>query len=216
MKQSLKLILIALVGLFLFSACTRSASKPPAYDPTFGDDTPPFGSVDDQIRYATSTAAAIIAKYNLPTEIIHNPQGTPIVVTSTPVPTATPTATPPTVTPIVTVVPTSWEIQKGETLECLARRFDVSLEDLKAANPGLDAWNLKIGQKIDIPQNSKWPGERSTGLWPPRPDIWTVGPDETVYLVACAYGDVWPEEIIQLNNIQDPNDLSGYTELQIP
>ncbi len=214
MKQSLKLILIVLVGLFLFSACTRSASKPPAYDPTFGDDTPLFGSVDDQIRYATSTAAAIIAKYNLPTEIIHNPQGTPIVVTSTPVPTATPTATP-TVTPIVPVVPASWEIQKGETLECLARRFDVSLEDLKAANPGLDAWNLKIGQKIDIPQNSKWPGERSTGLWP-RPDIWTVGPDETVYLVACVYGDVWPEEIIQLNNIQDPNDLSGYTELQIP
>lgn len=214
MKQSTKLILFALISLLVFSACTRSASKPPAFDPTLGEDTPLFGSVDDQIRYATSTAAAIIAQYNLPTEIVQNQQGTQIVVTSTPVPTATPTTTP-TVTPIVTVVPSTWEIQKGETLECIARRFDVSLEDLKAANPGLDSWNLKIGQKVDIPQNSKWPGERSTGAWP-RPDVWTVSPEETVYMVACSYGDVWPEEIIQLNNIQDPNDLSGYTELQIP
>jgi LysM repeat protein len=214
MKKSTKLILFALISLLLFSACTRSASKPPAYDPTVGDDTPPFGSVDDQIRYATSTAAAIIAQYNLPTEIVENPLGTQIVVTSTPIPTATPTATP-TVTPIVTVVPTSWEIQKGETLECLARRFDVELKDLEGANPGISPYNLKIGQMIDIPQNSKWPGDRAVGTWP-RPDVWEVGPEETVYLVACAYGDVWPEEIIQLNNIQDPNDLSGYTTLQIP
>lgn len=214
MKPSLKLILFAFVSILLFSACTRIASRPPAYDPTFGEDTPLFGSVDDQIRYATSTAAAIIARYNQPTEIVQNPLGTQIVVTSTPIPTATPTVTP-TVTPIVPSVPTSWEIQKGETLECLARRFDVDLEDLKAANPGVEAWNLKIGQRIEIPQNSKWPGERAVGTWP-RPDTWTVGPDETVYLIACAYGDVWPEEIIQFNNIQDPNDLSGYTELYIP
>ena len=214
MKNTAKLILFALISILLFSACARSASKPPAYDPNLGEDTPLFGSVDDQIRYATSTAAAIIAQYNLPTEIVQNPQGTPVVVTSTPIPTATPTATP-TVTPIVLSAPQKWDIQKGETLECLARRFDVDLDDLLKANPNLNAHNLKIGQTVTIPQDSKWPGDRSTGQWP-RPDVWTVGPEETVYLVACSYGDVWPEEIIQLNNISDPNDLCAYTELQIP
>lgn len=214
MKNKAKLILLALISILLFSACTRSASKPPAYDPNQGEPYPTFASVDEQIRYATSTAAAIISRYNLPTEIVQNALGTQIVVTSTPVPTATPTPTP-TVTPVTLAAPQKWDIQKGETLECLARRFDVSLEDLMKANPDVDAHNLKIGQTLTIPQNSKWPGDRSTNQWP-RPDIWTVSPEETVYLIACSYGDVWPEEIIQLNNIQDPNDLSGYTQLQIP
>ncbi len=214
MKHTTKLILFVLIGMLFLSACTRSASKPPAFDPTIGDDIPLFESVDDQIRYATSTAAAIISQYNLPTEIVQNPQGTQIVVTSTPIPTATPTPTP-TATPMVLSAPETWQIQSGETLECLARRFDVKLEDLIEANPHLDPFNLKIGQTVTLPENSKWEGERAVGTWP-RPDIWEVSPGETVYGIACAYGDIYPEEIIEANNIEDPNDLSGYTELQIP
>lgn len=47
MKQSLKLILFALLSILLFSACICIAFRSPAYDPTFGEDTPLFGLVDD-------------------------------------------------------------------------------------------------------------------------------------------------------------------------
>jgi LysM repeat protein len=50
--------------------------------------------------------------------------------------------------------PRTYRIRRGDTLEGIAARFDVTLEDLLAANAdtNLDAVQLQTGQRIRIPQ----------------------------------------------------------------
>lgn len=45
----------------------------------------------------------------------------------------------------------SYVIQAGDSFYQIARRFNVSLEELQAANPGVDPQRLRIGQTIVIP-----------------------------------------------------------------
>ena len=46
---------------------------------------------------------------------------------------------------------TTYKIQKGDMLGSLAKKFNVSLKALEAANPGVDSSHLKIDQEIKIP-----------------------------------------------------------------
>ena len=145
----------------------------------------------------------------MPTQIVQNPLGTPEVITQVP-PTAIPvgTATP---TPLPTLQPmtrpTTWTVQSGETIYCLARRFNVDPGDMLAINNLFAGSMLSIGDVLEIPQSGAWPTDDRSLL--AHPDTWNVSPGESVYYVACAYGDVWPEQIIQVNGLQEPYDLSG-------
>lgn len=50
--------------------------------------------------------------------------------------------------------PSVWrlhEIQPGETLSRIARRYGVSLQAILEANPGVDPHRLRVGQKIRVP-----------------------------------------------------------------
>jgi LysM repeat protein len=42
-------------------------------------------------------------------------------------------------------------IQPGETLAAISRRYNVKLEALAAANPGINAKKLRVGQTVNIP-----------------------------------------------------------------
>ena len=59
-----------------------------------------------------------------------------------------PTATPPTTCPAGT---TPYTIRAGDTFYSIARRYNISLDALLAANPGVDPDRLFIGQVICIP-----------------------------------------------------------------
>lgn len=68
---------------------------------------------------------------------------------------AFPTDTPwPTFTPLPTATPIAYLIQKGDTLLGIAVEYGVSMEALEAANPGLNANALQIGQTVFIPPPS--------------------------------------------------------------
>ncbi len=44
-----------------------------------------------------------------------------------------------------------YTVQGGDTLAAISRKFNVKLDALAAANPGLDARKIKVGQTINIP-----------------------------------------------------------------
>jgi LysM repeat protein len=94
----------------------------------------------------TSTAVA-----NAPATSTHTPRPTATRrATFTPVP-ATPSDTP---TPTITPTPLIYVIEKGDTLIPIARKFGVTVEDIKEANGISDPRRLRIGQEIIIPRKA--------------------------------------------------------------
>ena len=216
MKKKTIILFALMTILSLASACTRSASTPPDVTPEVLEQVGTPLPVDQQIMNATMTAQSIIEEFNMPTQIVQNAQGTQVVVTQVP-PTAVPSPTPtnaPTPTMQAMTRPQSWTVQGGENVYCLARRFDVDPGDMLQINNLYAGSMLSIGDVLDVPQTGSWPGGERELL--PHPDTWTVTPGETVFQIACAYGDVWPEHIIAANNLQEPYDLTGIETLIIP
>ena len=83
-------------------------------------------------------------------------RGLPTATPAPQFPTARPTDLPlPTFTPLPTATPTAYLIQKGDTLLGIAIQYNVSLEALEAANPGINPANLQIGQTVFIPTGSE-------------------------------------------------------------
>jgi len=72
------------------------------------------------------------------------PIATGIPRTNAPVTSSTSTTTP-------TAAPRVHKVQSGESLAAIARRYNVRLDALQAANPGVDSRRLKVGQSIVIP-----------------------------------------------------------------
>jgi len=111
-------------------------------------------------------------------------------------------------------IPASYTIQKGEFPYCLARRFNVSAGDILSLN-GLGA-NTQVseGTVIKIPQSSTWSaGERALKS---HPTTYTVSTGDTIYTIACKFGDVDPNIIISANGLVSPYTLTSGKTLQIP
>jgi LysM repeat protein len=73
---------------------------------------------------------------------------------------------------------------------------------------------LSPGQVLKIPQTAnRFPGNRALHS---HPDTYTVGSNESIYEIACYYGDVDPLVIASVNNISAPYGLQPGTKLQIP
>ena len=53
-----------------------------------------------------------------------------------------------------------YTIKAGDTLYSIAQMFNVSVQELMAANPGVDPNNLQIGQVICVPRSIPWPWPR--------------------------------------------------------
>ena len=211
---------ISLIFVVLISGCIRPASKSPFSTPSTGEKINTPLPVDQQILNATATAQAIMDKFNQPTPTGQAMQttetgetgSTPIVpvITAQPEPSSTPSSLPP--TPILTK-PDSYTVHKGEYIYCLARRFDVNPFDLMDLN-GLNSNSyLSGGEVLRIPTSGSFPGERALHS---HPDIYYLSAGETIYDVACYYGDVAPESIIAVNGLVEPYSLSGLNTLQIP
>jgi LysM repeat protein len=116
--------------------------------------------------------------------------------------------------PEVEIVPKVHSIHTGEFIYCLGRRFDVSPYDILRANGLYGSWIVPAGQKITIPQNGDpFPAERALKL---HPVMHTVQQAETIYTIACQYGDVFPEAIIYANNLVAPYILTPGTQIIIP
>ncbi|HZW04386.1 MAG TPA: LysM peptidoglycan-binding domain-containing protein [Anaerolineaceae bacterium] len=224
MKTRFALLAAAALLVLLLSACVRPASTPPTGLITATAELPfefeTGGSQINEIISLTQTAqATVTTDAKSPTEAA--PAGEtqpPTAPTSsdTPAPSVEPTQAPPPAEWNPTPgVPASYTLNKGEHVYCLARRFNVHPGDLLSAN-GLNANSvLNPGTSLKIPQNSAWPTDSARSLMN-HPTSYTVKAGDTVYTVACAFGDADPNGIIAANSLQTPYELTAGQTLQIP
>lgn len=239
-QRGVLVITLFVIASVLLSACEQSLSTPPAQTPTViptGLFVSPIASVENPMamieEFAKQTAAAQTATAGggtptTPQAVVTNTPGTPgaeiptataTVSNSTPTNAGssalTPATTPATSVPVGSRPPT-YTLQKGEFPYCIARRYNVDPDALLQAS-GLttaEAYNLVAGTVLTIPQSGAFPGSRALQA---HPATYTVASsDETVYSVACKFGDVEPNAIATANNISASASLTIGQQLQIP
>ena len=221
------LMLIAVIA----SACNQPYSQAPSItntpiNPTSLFTTPgtPDITMSDIANFGTQTALAQTGTpLAVPTQTLSvgvTPQDTSATATpqvsTNPAFTSTATlavGTLPTSAPVGTR-PTEYPLHKGEFPYCLARRFDVNPDTLLSIN-GLSSGNIYYPNRtLKIPQSGSFPGTRALRN---HPATYTVSSsDETVYGVACLFGDVDPAAIAAANNISVDAALTAGKQLSIP
>jgi LysM repeat protein len=184
----------------LLSGCQLPASKAPS-TPTDEAMTTPILIQTDSPGMLTQTAAAKSAKTQAGTS---PSQATP---TNTPEPTEV------VVIPTVTR-PAQYTLKDGEFPYCIARRFNLDVEDLISLNNISANEVLSPGTVLQIPQTGTWQG--AGRVLHSHPTTHTVSSGETIYSIACYYGDVSPEAIIALNGLEEPYKLTAGQKLNIP
>lgn len=102
------------------------------------------------------------------------------------------------------------QVEQGETLYSISRKYGVSVDDILKANPGMGK-NLKIDMTIFIPysqQKEQASVNKRSGV-----AFHVVKPSETLYSISRQYG-VTVSDIKKWNNLKD-NTLSPGTKLAI-
>jgi LysM repeat protein len=226
MKKATWIILILVLAFSLtLSACTRSASTPPATTATTGGDLPfPVPATQNQMEVImTQTAIAKTGPTQAPIIIPTATPGEVALPTDTqPVP-AEPTATPEPVQPAAPVAtfaptegrPSSYTIQEGEFPFCIARRFNIQPGALLSANNLTLDSKPAAGTTLTIPSGvAAWDsGSRALIA---HPTSYTVQSGDSIYSIACDYGDVDPNGIISVNGLASPYTLTAGQTIQIP
>jgi LysM repeat protein len=230
----------------IISACKTPYSTPPAATSTLINGTSLFETpinqtpgitMSDVANFGTSTALALSGTpFTVPTQTV-GIDSTAAVGTQDPNATATPTAlvspigspnaaftstatlavsgTLPTSVPVGSR-PATYTLQRGEFPYCIARRFDVDPSELLVRNnlTTAQAYNLATGTVLSIPQSGSFPGTRALRNHPATHTV--ASSTDTVYSIACLYGDVDPSAIAQANNISPGAALTTGQQLSVP
>ncbi len=182
------------LAALLLAACTRDRPAPEAA-PTAAGGTPVATDV-------ALTPAATVAE--------------PVVVELTETPSAEGALTPEaqeTPTPAEEGELFTYIVEQGDTLMGLALRYETDVETLRRLNDlGSDA--IQAGQPLEIPLK---PGMTAEGAptATPTPFIYEVQAGDTLGGIALRFG-VNPIDIIEENNILDPNAVPVGAPLRIP
>lgn len=226
------LAVVMMLAIFL-AACQRSASQAPLPTPTPTGNSAATQTDPMRMLQALATQTAL-AGTGIPTNGTPTPDltGTPIPVgtVATPV-SGSPTATsllPPTGTPGATSIPATqiavtttppprpatYTLQKGEFPWCIARRYNVDPGELLALSGLSPNQQYDPGTVLKIPTSGKpFPGSRALKT---HPATYIVLSGDTIYSIACQYGDVDPLAIAAANNLFSPYTLNTGLTLNIP
>ena len=226
-KNLLAVLLAAVMLITVLSACVLPASQAPKA--TLASSTQiPFpiatqaGNFSD-ILSGTQTALAVNSISAVTTSTsVPNVQTTPLT-TAKPKATAKPTkptktAKPKVVEPSPTspVRPSTYTMQHGDYLICVARRFDLNLTDLFNDN-GMNMYSRPIsGTVLQIPQDSGWNTAFGARVWHSHPTHYTVKSGDNINTIACYFGDLYPDAILAANNLHGAYTLSTGQVIDIP
>lgn len=229
MYKKFGLILFVFLALTL-AACERSASTAPqaAATPPLNLPQPAATSAEMSLIESIGTQTAVAATgLPIPTASGNATQAPAQAGINTPAPNAVSTAlpTPTQAAPVVNTPlpqppaqiskPASYTLHQGEFPYCLARRFNVNPDELLTLN-GLSSAQgyYPPGTVLKIPQTGNpWPGARALRAHPAQ---YTVRSGDTIYSVACEFGDVDPMSIVAANNLTGSYNLTTGTTIQIP
>jgi LysM repeat protein len=221
-------LLVVFVLLFSLTACTLRASTPAPVNVT---STPPF---------PFTTPGGDVASFGTQTAIAQTPVGTtPQVQVATettspgeqgggqeaPQAQEQPTQAPQADsgagaaaavnTPVVTR-PSTYALQKGEWPICIARRYDLDLGSFFANNNMNMNSKPAAGTTLRIPSSGNWSANYGARSLKQHPASYNVVAGDTIYTIACKYGDVTPEAILAVNNLANASDVKAGITLQIP
>ena len=234
MKRGLRIASMLVLIAVVISGCKFQYSTPPAATSTaIGGESlfaPTLGpaSMTDVQGFATQTALALSGTPNpaiaTPTPGVSGPTLTPTSIIAIPTnAVTTPTSTLAVAstssnqvvnTPVpVGSRPSSYTLQQGEFPYCIARRFDVDPEQLLTLSGLSDGILYPPGTQLQIPQSGSFPGSRSLRN---HPTTYSASSGETIYAVACAFGDIRPEDIATANGLSVGATLSAGQQLSIP
>lgn len=220
-KKFILSVVITLLSVLALSACVRSASKAPQASPT--SEFPLPGSTEDVFgqlsAFATQTAIAM----NVPSAT-QEPAESP-----TEPPQEEPTEAPPVPTVVPAApseskpasgftlkqrpIPKTYTLRKGEHPYCIARRFNINPMTMLQLSGLPTSGTYTTGTVLKIPQSGSFPGSRSLKK---HPTTYTVQSGDTLFSIACQFGDVWPEDIAEANGIKLNANLKVGQELYIP
>jgi LysM repeat protein len=224
-KVTITIVVIAIAVVLLFTACTRSAAQPTSLaTPTTGnaanaESTPTSMSLVQ--AWGTSTAIYVqtaVAQGTftaVPDASLSDPTATSALpATGVPVDANAPAATLVVVAPTATPGrPATYTLQKGEFPYCIARRFNVDPDALLASNSISSGEILQPGLVLNIPSTGSFPGVRALRAHPAQ---YTVAVDDTIYKIACYFGDIDPSAIAAANNLALTTTLTTGQVLNIP
>lgn len=226
-KRFYVFILVAVLLVAGATACERSLSPSGGINPTatteaigVGEPAPTDDIMAQLGVFATQTAMALEGQgvvQETPVPLDETPAGTEVTSEATAEPTAEPTQAPvATAVPVPAATPgrpNSYTLMKGEHPYCIARRFDVNPVQILSLS-GLSAGgSYPPGTVLRIPQTGSFPANRSLKS---HPTTYTVGANDTIYSIACDFGDVDPNAIAIANSLSAPYALTSGQTLQIP
>jgi FOG: LysM repeat len=117
----------------------------------------------------------------------------------------------------------TYTVQKGDTLEKIARKFNVSVEEIKKANNIKDERKIRDGMKLEIPTketNSKKETKKETKKTSKKESernkelTYVVQKGDTLETIAKKYG-LTVKELMDYNDMKDEKIFAG-DELKIP
>jgi LysM repeat protein len=219
--------LVVMIASFVFATgCNLKASTVPTVMPTVTSElnfiTPTAGGQSITNQIATQTAAA--GKPAVATATKAAPEGakataTPVAVkpTTAPAVVANTATSAPTAVPTAVKRPDTYTIQRGEWPICIARRYNLNLAAffaLNGADKGMN-WRPSVGAVVKIPATGTWDTANGARALHTHADYKVVSGD-TVYTIACYFGDVTPEGILTANGLAKDSDVKAGATLKIP
>jgi peptide/nickel transport system permease protein len=137
------------------------------------------------------------------------PQPPTDIATQPLIPANTPTPLP------VERLPATYTLQRGEYPYCIARRFNVDPNELLTLNGLANGQAFFTGTVLNMPQSGRpFPGNRTLRIHPTTYIVSAAG--ETIYSIACAFGDLDPLLIVQANDISTDSLLLVGQQLNVP
>jgi LysM repeat protein len=111
-------------------------------------------------------------------------------------------------------IPMVYTLRRGEFPWCLARRYDIDPLQIMWLNGFGPGQVFYAGQQVLLPKNPlPFRGDRALHY---HPATYRVQPRDTIYSVACYYGDLEPLELAAANGLQPPYLIDPGQDLSIP